>query len=368
MMKLNVDLSELNLIVKEMGATLSDFVIFSDDSPFEKIDLSLSTGGIEVSLSDIDFDESTGLASYQGRQVLLYIRDHGFKVLSTLDNPSNGNKFHVADCKTLHNMRNKGRFDRYIVTNKLDGKFFISGFDNDVGELVEGEAELNVCKNCLSLLNYNGYVSGSEKTKIFNDFTLNAFFETYSSCFDFLPKSISSKCHYTDDWSEISSGLKKERGFICECCYVDLSNNKNLLHVHHVNGVKDDNNRNNLKVLCLDCHRKQPFHETMFASFENIRLINDIRRSQGRLELKSWHAVGTCADLSLMGLIKLCEKYNLSLPEVSLKVGDAVFDLAWPKKEIAVTIKNSNAIRTDWEVWAVQDAINNINDFSSRLK
>jgi hypothetical protein len=38
---------------------------------------------------------------------------------------------------------------------------------------------------------------------------------------------------------------------------------KDLLHVHHINGVKSDNSEMNLRVLCQYCHGEQPNHEHM---------------------------------------------------------------------------------------------------------
>ena len=71
-MKLNVDLSLLEQAVRTMGAEQIQFDITSDIVPMEPLDIKLNQG-FEVNLEDIDFD--TGLASYEGRQVLLYIKD-----------------------------------------------------------------------------------------------------------------------------------------------------------------------------------------------------------------------------------------------------------------------------------------------------
>ena len=40
----------------------------------------------------------------------------------------------------------------------------------------------------------------------------------------------------------------------------DFSKNKGSLHVHHMDGVKWNHNIKNLRVLCIDCHRKEPGH------------------------------------------------------------------------------------------------------------
>lgn len=105
-MKLTVDLSILQQAVSTMGAESIDFALSNELIPIEPIDKQLNQG-VEVNFEDIEFE--TGLASYQGRQVLLYIKDHSFnnKIYTVLEDGSKGNKFHVADCEMLERMRKK---------------------------------------------------------------------------------------------------------------------------------------------------------------------------------------------------------------------------------------------------------------------
>ena len=78
-MKLDLNLSELYLALKKIGVEkLPDFNLnYITVAPEVNIDLQLNTG-IELTLDQINFSKETGLASYYGRQVLLYIKDHGF--------------------------------------------------------------------------------------------------------------------------------------------------------------------------------------------------------------------------------------------------------------------------------------------------
>ncbi len=152
-MKLNVDFSSLEQAVNIMGASQIEFDITNDVTPIEPLDIKLNQG-FEVNFEDIEFD--TGLASYEGRQVLLYIKDHSYgdKIHRVLQDGSQGNKYHVSFCSTLESMRNKGRFDRYVVTNKLDGIFPVSGTDTVSREYIEGDTRLAVCQVCLKGINY----------------------------------------------------------------------------------------------------------------------------------------------------------------------------------------------------------------------
>ncbi len=141
-MKLHVNLEQLWGRVSQMGAKRLTIDIGDvwQDSEFE-FDDQLSSTGIEVSLDDLKSQE--GLLSVRGRQVLLFIPDHGSKVSSVIDGYAEGNKFHIADCSTLDKMKRGNRFERYKVTNNMSGNFSIWG-TTVYKEHIEGEAKLLV--------------------------------------------------------------------------------------------------------------------------------------------------------------------------------------------------------------------------------
>src|SRR5574344_284546 len=132
-MKLNVDFSQLYASVERMGASADiDFVF--EPIIFEVIDIDVELQkGQEVDLEDLETSDGT-LLTYKGRQVLLYIPDQGKRIQSVIENSQNGTKFHVADCRTLQEMKQKKKFDRYIVTNNLSGIFKINGTNLDDNE------------------------------------------------------------------------------------------------------------------------------------------------------------------------------------------------------------------------------------------
>ena len=323
-MKLDVDFSALDMAVKKMGAQSIKIEFTDEIIPIEPIDKRLNQG-IEVNFRDIDFD--TGLASYQGRQVLLYIKDHGAgdRIYSTIQDGSKGNKYHIADCKTLADMRRKGRFDRYVITNKVDGVFRISGRDTRSNELIEGEAKLSVCQNCLESINYKRFSSlpsRNARQNFVSKFSLADFFDTYSSFFKFMPSGIAERSSntYSDNWDVISIKIREQVNYQCQQCGLDLSFNKRLLHVHHVNGVKSDNSEMNLRALCCDCHRKQPNHNHMFVPHEQTQQINHLRKEQSINFKEHWRDVYDLADPGMHGVIDLLERYKVHLPEVGEEV------------------------------------------------
>ena len=359
-MKLNIDFSLLDQCVKDMGAGESSFTL--DPFEFDQFDFDL-TDGIEIHLEDLEVRE--GILSYKGRQVLLYIPDQAKKIATVLENPEDGKRFHVSDCKTLKHMRNSNRFERYVVTNDLSGKFKVNGLDILTNVPMEGTAELKVCKNCLSALNYHGYATKkSEKKNVFNSFKINTFFETYSTVFKHLPKRTHGiyESGYAKNWDKISASYRKKMNYTCEECKTDFSSKKNLLHTHHISGVKSDNSESNLKAVCIDCHKKEPMHEHIFIKHDDMLKIYELRRLQGKMNINSWSDVFRLADTSLHGYLKYAQElFDWELPEIGYPIsnngGKIILDIAWPDRKIAVVIaKNElNASFIDWTILSLGD-------------
>lgn len=285
-MYLNVDFEGLYAAVRRMGADSvdPDFVVRRKMAKIDPIDIQLEEG-IQVNLSEVGVTNN-GLFIYRGRQVLLYIQDHRGGVQGALDNGSVGNKFHVAYCQTLEEMRGKGRYERYVATNDLSGEFYIAGHDPDSGKNIDGRTRLKVCKNCLGKLYYQKYRRRIDRRILDRSvaaFDLETFFDKYKSFFPHMPSRRAGKFdgQYTPDWGEVARRYRERKNFTCENCRLDLRNAPHLLHVHHINGVKTNNSPANLKALCIECHSQQPDHSHITISAENARRIAELRREQG---------------------------------------------------------------------------------------
>lgn len=268
----------------QMGIDKDTYGDFGD-SQRKANQIQLETMGVEVeNVTDI-----TPLAdhtlTFKGERVILFIRD-----VNDYNNSGNLPKFHVANCSTLQTMIKNGRKRRYVVSQS-ESNIFQLNFVN--GNSVRKEDHsLSVCKNCLEILCWNDYSKTwitNEKDKCVSFFKISDFFSKY-------PKSLIDKKgysnnkallnKYSDNWDSISHTYRKSKNWICEQCGVNLINNKNLLHTHHINSQKNENSHSNLRALCVCCHANQPMHDHMFNNpniSESVSAILDIRRAQGKI-------------------------------------------------------------------------------------
>jgi len=378
-MKLNVDFSLLHSAVSKMGAVEITFDISQDNTPLDPIDTQLGEG-LEVDLQDINFE--TGLASYQGRQVLLYIKDHNTRVSTALTDGSKGNKYHVADCSKLEEMRAKGRYDRYVVTNKLDGQFSITGHEKYTTETIEGITDLKLCQFCLGHLNYKGFKNikdPAKRKKFVLSFELVDFFDTYSSYFKFMPSGIADAKSqgYSKDWAQVSNNIKLTHNYICQQCNLNLSQYKRLLHSHHINGVKHDNSTHNLTPLCADCHRKQPNHQHMFISHKDTKIINHLRQEQRLVVKDNWQDIYKFSDPAMHGIIDMLGKSYLPLPDIAYQITNthtgeiADLELAWPIKKTGIAVDKQSAIlahKQGWKVYSMRHSLSKFNELTAKLR
>ena len=364
-MRIDVDFSSLWNAVRRMGAdsVAVDFDITRKVTAIDPIDVKLEVGE-EVDLSVIDTDN--GLLSKEGRQVLLYIQDHGRNVQDALEDGSKGRKFHVAYCRTLEEMYDKGRYERYVAINDLSGTFYITGVHWESGTSLDGKTPLNVCKNCLTKLIYQGY--RHNRVKVFSEFDLETFFDTYSSFFPRMPMRRAGEFdgQYTRDWGEVAARYKTEVAFTCETCSVDLRGDRDLLHVHHVDGVKTNNLRSNLQALCADCHRKQPDHGRMYVSHTDTQRIAALRRKQNLSGADGWEKAFALADPGVHGVLHHCRNKGDELPEVGYELVDlrgvvvAQLDLAWPSRRRGIAISPRDleaASAAGWGVRPMHEAV-----------
>ena len=67
------------------------------------------------------------------------------------------------------------------------------------------------------------------------------------------PPTLSQNNEY---WTELSIWYRKQRGWTCEECNLNLKKDKKFLDTHHIFG-RGYNSPDHLKALCVGCHAKQ---------------------------------------------------------------------------------------------------------------
>lgn len=130
----------------------------------------IESAGKRLQSADEIVPASDGTLTVNGERVIFHIQD-----VYVGTRP----KYHVTDCSTLDGMRTAGRFFRYVVSQRTDGKFVLNYGTPDYPE--HDEVTLAVCKNCLSAIDWDGYntLPYYQRDQAVRGFSPKAFFEVY---------------------------------------------------------------------------------------------------------------------------------------------------------------------------------------------
>ncbi|NLS54553.1 HNH endonuclease [Hafnia alvei] len=250
----------LDILRHKMAAPLTDnFMLVPVYSEISIVD-QLNTGGVEIDLDEISVHED-GTLLYRGYRGLLHIRD-----ITSISGETRMPRYHLAYCQTLEKMKKNSRFDRYVVAQTTSGEFKVNIVDREV---TSQNVRLNVCQNCLDRIHWKGFsiqgMSRAERQNRVDSFSLPEFFREYPrDLIGAKPLHTSATAplnDYSQNWTKLSKEIRQQRGYQCECCGESFRQDKSrFLHVHHRNGLKNDNRNVNLAVLCIACHAQQPQH------------------------------------------------------------------------------------------------------------
>ena len=224
--------------------------------------------------------DGVGPLVYQGQQILLYIQDTHLDRDTLLHRPRDSRRFHIAECKTIEQMRQGKRFERYVMTHKIEGKFSVEAMEPHTREREKLHAELYVCMNCLDTLGLTDSRDNWPK------FSRSDFFRDHETFFADLPRhtaATSPPGGYPRNWNLISQTYRANLDWTCEGCGVclDQAEHRRLLHCHHRNGVTSDNSQENLQALCVECHAKQPGHGRYPPNEQERVMLGRLREQQG---------------------------------------------------------------------------------------
>lgn len=217
------------------------------------------------------------LLEYKGRKVCAYIRDQ--KATINFYNKTSDYRYHLCNCGALQSMKNIGREHRYLTTQRSDGLF--EAHDLTTQPVKKGLVKMQLCQFCIQILREKGIYS--------TPFNLENYYEINDS---YTPKTIRTieevreTQTYSPNQKQISQEYRKVNNFLCQICSVNCSESTGLLHLHHEDGNPANNDRLNLKVLCVACHSEQPRHGHMLANprfKRQINIITQLRIEQGIL-------------------------------------------------------------------------------------
>ena len=226
----------------------------------------------------------SGLLVYFQNPVFIYIRDHTVGTfLDTIDR----HKIHFSVCTTLRMMRNRGRFERYRRTTRVDDVYLIDVHTQPSG-YAERELPLYPCKHCLQEVNYPCYRAANgreERQGIVERFRARdalLFLREKFRTFDSKTRSVQSAdlfAGYSSEWSHRSRWYREHRNLTCEECGVQLAETPHLLDTHHIDGDKRNDRYQNLRCLCKLCHAR--IHPHYKILHQHSELILEARRNQG---------------------------------------------------------------------------------------
>jgi len=214
--------------------------------------------GVELQKISENWKSKEPLIDEDGNAFVLYIPDFSSNhYRRNISDPENLPKYHVSWCWTLEHMTEVGRMKRYIKKTDIENNLFKGKGDNDVslGKI------LNTCKNCRKNMQD---IYGINMYFDIVDMDMLKFFEKYGKQnLNDTEINTSYSIMYPKHWDKISKEYRENANWICEKCNTSFGDNRQSLHVHHIDGVKSNIIGTNLKVLCKECHAEQFGHGRM---------------------------------------------------------------------------------------------------------
>ena len=268
-----------------------------------------SADGLELNLAQLEKHIcKNGMVAIDGRPAVLWIKKTDNPVKDLLNDPKGPHikRFHIfADCTAMKRMKALGKFDKYAVGYRQDGKFNVFGTE---GRKVFGfrtfitkqkelkNIELGVCINCLQKANFQSINEVYPSANRINlkqyriDFNIKEYFKEYGQEKFLHPKHTDAsypnpKEEYGQEFIIAKLKFRKalgKRGYICDDCGVDLSElkNRDFHDIHHKNALSTDHDFSNLRGLCIVCHSK--VHKRQLYDDKRMDKCRKIQKQQGK--------------------------------------------------------------------------------------
>ena len=330
----------------------------------------------------IELAEPQLFFKYKKRVVIMYQRDQ----FLTAENYAQRRwrPYHLCFCKALRDAHEKNRYEsRYVMTYNTSGKFKVNLFVRDKypnGSVYTQKKEqdiylpLKVCQHCLRELNWKNFRSycggglewwrggdSQKRNRIVYEFNLEEYLSTARQEDNFFDHPVFGTASSTIEKKyvlspQIKEYLKRIVDYTCEICGEKFPAYE--LQIHHKNHNEGDNRRQNLMVVCADCHSL--IHEAEGGFMNRRKKIStsanfQVNSSDGKKYRV--HELAKAFNRDSQVIIDLLNKHNFNVTSHLSTVDEAAYNIVAetfrrlnPAEYAAAQIKLGDMYRNGWGV------------------
>lgn len=152
-------------------------------------------------------------------------------------------KFHISNCQTIIQQKGQDRFHGHYFWSNSN----IVDVQQRGSTYIHQKVKLNLCSYCKKLASVTNY----NTTQGFFDLL-----DIQDKAPQILKKVEVDIFGYIKEWQQISKKFRIEKDFTCDKCSIKIENkfDQRYIQVHHRDGNKLNNKRENLQCLCTLCH------------------------------------------------------------------------------------------------------------------